>query len=134
MKSHWSQPKYFNSNLTFSRMMTAAHCTSKISAFEDLTTDRLQTFGFRGEALSALCQTSDVEIVTKSANDVVATAITCDKSGAVIKETSVAGNVGTTIRFIWLIANFLDTIFYRSLYYSVNVKKNFLMYLPITVR
>jgi DNA mismatch repair ATPase MutL len=78
--------------------MVAAHCTSKISSFEDLTTDRLQTFGFRGEALNALSRISELEIITKSANDVAATSVTFDRMGNVVKETTVAGNVGTTIR------------------------------------
>ena len=78
--------------------MCAPHCTSKISAFEDLTTDKLQTFGFRGEALNALCRISELEIVTKAATDAAATSVTFDKSGNAVKEVTIAGTVGTTIR------------------------------------
>ena len=81
-------------------MLCAPHCTSKISAFEDLTTDKLQTFGFRGEALNALCRISELEIVTKSATDATSTSVTFDKSGSVVKEVAIAGTVGTTIRFV----------------------------------
>ncbi|KMU85700.1 DNA mismatch repair protein PMS1 [Coccidioides immitis H538.4] len=42
------------------------HHTSKLSTFEDLSS--LQTFGFRGEALSSLCALSDFHIVTAQAN------------------------------------------------------------------
>ena len=83
--------------------MCAPHCTSKISAFEDLTTDKLQTFGFRGEALNALCRISELEIVTKSSNDAAATSVTFDKSGNVVKEVTIAGTVGTSIRSMSLL-------------------------------
>jgi DNA mismatch repair ATPase MutL len=78
--------------------MTAPHCTSKISSFEDLTSDRLQSFGFRGEALNALCSISDLEVLTKTSKDLAGTLATFDKSGNPVKELTVAANVGTTIR------------------------------------
>ena len=78
--------------------MTAPHCTSKISSFEDLVTEKLQSYGFRGEALNALCSISDVEITTKTSKDLAGTFATFDKSGNPVKESSLAANVGTTIR------------------------------------
>ena len=38
------------------------HYTSKLSTYEDLT--QLDTFGFRGEALSSLCALSDFHILS----------------------------------------------------------------------
>ena len=39
------------------------HYTSKLSSYEDLTS--LDTFGFRGEALSSLCALSNFHIINK---------------------------------------------------------------------
>ncbi|KKY17693.1 putative dna mismatch repair protein pms1 [Phaeomoniella chlamydospora] len=51
------------------RLMLIAlkHYTSKLSTYEDLT--GLQTFGFRGEALSSLCALSRFHIVTAQAHE-----------------------------------------------------------------
>ena len=43
------------------------HHTSKLDNYDGLSS--LQTFGFRGEALSSLCAVSDVHIVTARANE-----------------------------------------------------------------
>src|SRR5438046_2673244 len=42
------------------------HYTSKLSKFDDLSS--LQTFGFRGEALSSLCALSNFHVVTAQAD------------------------------------------------------------------
>lgn len=43
------------------------HHTSKLSEYADL--DTLQTFGFRGEALSSLCAVSDSYLITSRAEE-----------------------------------------------------------------
>lgn len=40
-------------------VMAVKHYTSKISRHEDL--ERLETYGFRGEALGSICAVSEVE-------------------------------------------------------------------------
>ena len=47
--------------------MVSAHATSKLSAFSDL--ESLQSYGFRGEALNAICQMGNVEIASQTKSD-----------------------------------------------------------------
>ncbi|XP_067206509.1 PMS1 protein homolog 1 [Linepithema humile] len=76
--------------------MGIASYTSKISNFEDL--DTLQTFGFRGEALSALCAVSEVVIITKTEEDAVGTLYTMNQDGQVVKYESCHRSTGTTVQ------------------------------------
>ncbi|THC98803.1 hypothetical protein EYZ11_001711 [Aspergillus tanneri] len=71
------------------------HYTSKLSSYDDLS--RLQTFGFRGEALSSLCALSDFHIVTAQANQAPkASRLDFESSGKLKKSQVVAGQRGTT--------------------------------------
>ncbi|KAJ5826294.1 hypothetical protein N7474_003432 [Penicillium riverlandense] len=71
------------------------HYTSKLSSFSDLTS--LQTFGFRGEALSSLCALADFHIVTAQANQVPrANRLDFESSGKLQKTQIVAGQKGTS--------------------------------------
>jgi DNA mismatch repair protein PMS2 len=72
------------------------HHTSKLSTYSDLTT--LQTFGFRGEALSSLCALSQLTITTCLASDAPkGTKLDFETSGK-LKGTSVAAaQRGTTV-------------------------------------
>ncbi|OAX33701.1 DNA mismatch repair protein MutL [Rhizopogon vinicolor AM-OR11-026] len=74
------------------------HHTSKLAAFEDLST--VLTFGFRGEALSSLCALSDgVTLTTATANEApMGTILEMDRNGKLRNSTSkVARQRGTTI-------------------------------------
>jgi DNA mismatch repair protein PMS2 len=56
------------------------HCTSKLQQFTDLT--RLQTFGFRGEALNALCEMSEhFTISTKHCSQSIGATLQFRKDG-----------------------------------------------------
>jgi DNA mismatch repair protein PMS2 len=57
------------------------HFTSKISAFEDLTS--LWSFGFRGEALSAICEISrHVGCTTRQIDQELGKALVFGRNGA----------------------------------------------------
>ncbi|XP_070167283.1 PMS1 protein homolog 1 isoform X2 [Polyergus mexicanus] len=70
--------------------------TSKISNFEDLET--LQTFGFRGEALNALCAVAEVIVITKTGEDVVGTSYIMNYTGQIVKHESCHRSTGTTVQ------------------------------------
>ncbi|XP_066602560.1 PMS1 protein homolog 1-like isoform X2 [Prorops nasuta] len=78
------------------QLATLASHTSKILNFEDL--DKLETYGFRGEALSALCRISEVEITTKTSKDDVAVSYYFDQDGCIIKTEKCHRPIGTTVR------------------------------------
>ncbi|RHY74960.1 hypothetical protein DYB30_004486 [Aphanomyces astaci] len=72
------------------------HYTSKIRAFEDL--ERVVSFGFRGEALSSICQLSGVfSVHTRTADDSIGTLLQYDQHGALISSSKKARAVGTTV-------------------------------------
>ncbi|KAI4500312.1 hypothetical protein M0802_004729 [Mischocyttarus mexicanus] len=77
-------------------LMALPSCTSKISSFDDLGT--LKTYGFRGEALNALCRMSDVVIMTKTENDEVGRLYNMDKDGNIIKSELYPRPKGTTVQ------------------------------------
>ncbi|KAI1943226.1 ATP-binding mismatch repair protein [Ophidiomyces ophidiicola] len=72
------------------------HYTSKLSTFEDLSS--LETFGFRGEALSSLCGLSRLHIVTAQATQAPkARRLEFEISGKLKSTQVVAGQKGTTV-------------------------------------
>ncbi|KAL3418354.1 DNA mismatch repair protein MutL [Phlyctema vagabunda] len=72
------------------------HHTSKLSSYSDLTT--LQTFGFRGEALSSLCALSQFSVVTCLAADAPKGAkLDFEVSGKLKSTSVVAAQRGTTV-------------------------------------
>ncbi|QIX00797.1 hypothetical protein AMS68_006314 [Peltaster fructicola] len=72
------------------------HYTSKLANFEEL--DTLQTFGFRGEALSSLCALANVHIVTARAQDgAIGHRLDFEKSGKLRGRTVTAAQKGTIV-------------------------------------
>ncbi|KAF2789904.1 DNA mismatch repair protein MutL [Melanomma pulvis-pyrius CBS 109.77] len=72
------------------------HYTSKLSTYDDLTS--LQTFGFRGEALSSLCALSKFHIITAQAADgAKGTKLEFEVSGKLKGTSVVAAKQGTTV-------------------------------------
>lgn len=69
-------------------------CTSKISTYDDLKS--IDTFGFRGEALSSICTISNLKMITKYKDDVVAYEVEYDSKGDVTNKKPQAANQGTT--------------------------------------
>ncbi|KAL0944193.1 DNA mismatch repair protein pms2 [Colletotrichum truncatum] len=72
------------------------HYTSKLSTYSDLAT--LQTFGFRGEALSSLCALSQFSVLTCLAKDVPKGAkLEFDTSGKLKSTHVIAAQKGTNV-------------------------------------
>lgn len=72
------------------------HYTSKLSTYDDLSS--LQTFGFRGEALSSLCALSKFNIITAKASDgPKGTKLEFEQSGKLKGTSVVAARQGTTV-------------------------------------
>jgi len=72
------------------------HATSKIGKYEDLS-QSLSTFGFRGEALCAICAMGDVTVCTRTASDATAMLLTYDRFGKLTSKVTAAREVGTTV-------------------------------------
>ena len=62
--------------------MALPHFTSKISEHKDL--ESLVTYGFRGEALSAVCAVGKLSITTKTEADEIASVYTMDNNGKIV--------------------------------------------------
>ncbi|KLU82584.1 hypothetical protein MAPG_01656 [Magnaporthiopsis poae ATCC 64411] len=80
------------------------HYTSKLSSYTDL--DSLQTFGFRGEALSSMCALSHFTVTTCLQSDAPkATKLEFETSGKLKGTSVVAAQKGTTVT--------VETLFYN---------------------
>ena len=79
------------------------HATSKISTVDDLET--ITTFGFRGEALASINAVSNLTLISKRAQDHVATKLEF-QFGKKIKTEEVSHQTGTTV----VIENLFDNI------------------------
>ena len=70
------------------------HATSKISTDEDLS--QIRTYGFRGEALAAICAVSKVELITCTDSTKSAFYMTLE-GGEITEEDEIGAGVGTTM-------------------------------------
>lgn len=78
------------------------HATSKIRTADDLET--VKSMGFRGEALASVAAISNVELVTKTANDTIGHKIIVE-GGDVIEKTEIGAQNGTSITITNLFYN-----------------------------
>ncbi len=76
------------------RLCLEPHSTSKISSIEDL--DRLSTFGFRGEALAAVCAVSEVTISSSLQGQNEGWKVK-SQAGKIKEESPAAGAGGTAV-------------------------------------
>ncbi|KAL0270838.1 UNVERIFIED_CONTAM: hypothetical protein PYX00_008119 [Menopon gallinae] len=99
--------------------LTLKHHTSKISDFADVS--GVETFGFRGEALSSLCSLSNVTIITKHKDSDSGNRLRFDNNGLITENSKYARQTGTTV--------ILEKIFYtlpvRHKEFVRNIKREF---------
>ncbi len=79
------------------------HATSKIKNIEDIETVR--TMGFRGEALSSICAIAQVEIITKTKDELAGTNVSI-KGGKLISIVETGAPDGTSV--------LVDDLFYNT--------------------
>lgn len=81
------------------------HYTSKIKDLSSL--EELTTYGFRGEAISSLCNLcGEVKISTRTANAQKGTKLSFNRNGAIISKEPCNHPVGTTIEVLNLFQHF----------------------------
>lgn len=96
------------------------HYTSKLSSYDDLTL--LETFGFRGEALSSLCALSNFFIITAQADEAPkGTRLEFDTMGALKSTSTVACQKGTTAT----VENLFSSLPVRRKELSKNIKREY---------
>jgi len=101
------------------RGMTVKHATSKLREFTDLFS--VETFGFRGEALSSLCALSSMTISTRHKSSPTGTMMTYDHHGNILSSTTQARPVGTTVS----LANLFSTMPVRQKEFHRSLKREF---------
>lgn len=99
--------------------LTLKHHTSKLQDFSDLV--HVETFGFRGEALSSLCALSDLSILTCHKSAKVGTRLVFDQNGKIIQKSPVPRQQGTTVS----IQQLFYTLPVRHKEFQRNTKKEF---------
>ncbi|KAG8166845.1 hypothetical protein KVR01_002534 [Diaporthe batatas] len=94
------------------------HFTSKLSTYSDLST--LETFGFRGEALSSLCALSKFTVVTCLQSDAPrGSRLEFETSGRLKSTSIVAAQKGTTVS----VENLFNTLPVRRRELERNIKR-----------
>jgi len=102
--------------------MMQRHWTSKISSFEDI--DRVETFGFRGEALASLCDLcpeGGVEVHTRTKEDMVGTKATFKRDGSLVGQQPMQRAVGTQVT----VSGLFQTVPVRRREFERKIKEQF---------
>lgn len=87
--------------------------------FSDLV--EVETFGFRGEALSSLCALSKMCIITKHKSAEVGTKLELNDHGEIVKRSACARQTGTTVTM----SHLFETLPVRRREFQRNIKKEF---------
>ncbi|XP_070782884.1 mismatch repair endonuclease PMS2 [Enoplosus armatus] len=99
--------------------LTLKHHTSKLRDFSDLI--HVETFGFRGEALSSLCALSNLSVVTCHESSQVGTKLVFDHKGHLVQRSPHPRQQGCTVS--------LQQLFYtlpvRHKEFQRNIKKEY---------
>ncbi|XP_075224160.1 mismatch repair endonuclease PMS2 [Lycorma delicatula] len=101
------------------QFLTLKHHTSKLEDFSDLLS--VETFGFRGEALSSLCALSEVSIITRHSSSQCGTHLIFDANGIITSAKQIARQVGTTVS----LKNIFSTVPVRQKEFQRNLKREF---------
>ncbi|KAI4880512.1 hypothetical protein NFI96_012347 [Prochilodus magdalenae] len=99
--------------------LTLKHHTSKLRDFSDLI--HVETFGFRGEALSSLCALSDLSVVTCHESSNVGTRLVYDHDGHLVQRVPHPRQQGTTVSLQQL----FSTLPVRHKEFQRNIKKEY---------
>ncbi|XP_063338176.1 mismatch repair endonuclease PMS2 [Pelmatolapia mariae] len=99
--------------------LTLKHHTSKLRDFSDLI--HVETFGFRGEALSSLCALSDLSVITCHESSQVGTKLVFDHKGHLVQKTPHPRQQGTTVNLQQL----FSTLPVRHKEFQRNIKKEY---------
>ncbi|KAG8308221.1 hypothetical protein J6590_002307 [Homalodisca vitripennis] len=99
--------------------LTLKHHTSKLQDFSDLVS--VETFGFRGEALSSLCSLSDLIVTTRHVSSDCGSRLVFDHNGIITTCAPVARQVGTTVT----LENIFSTLPVRQKEFHRNLKREF---------
>lgn len=97
-------------SVTDARLAFERHATSKIRVAEDLFT--LHSKGFRGEALASVAAISQVELITKQADDSVGTKVNIQANKVTSQEPTIAQK-GTSISM-------------KNLFFNIPARRSFL--------
>ena len=103
---------------TDARLSFERHATSKIASAEDLF--KLNTKGFRGEALASIAAIAHVELKTKTADEELGSHVIIEGSKVISQEAAVVPK-GTTIAV-------------KNLFYNIPARRNFLKSNPVETR
>ena len=95
------------------------HHTSKLATFADL--ESVESFGFRGEALSALAALGALTVTTRQASEQVATTLEFSRGGELLKRSPAAREVGTTVT----VGKIFSPLPVRHQEFKRNLKKEF---------